>query len=194
MWARIECEVWPLSAHAVGSTEWHDLAATMEPIPQNEHTASHATMLCCVMLCRLDLRDIRVVCKVGGTIDDSELVDGCVFDQKVRFDLPGAPNTCSLSLIISWLHGATVLQLLPWPICSACAAAGAVVTAVITRLLFAAAATATAGVLQAAKTAGGPTRVEKAKIGLIQFHLSPPKADIENTVVISDYAQVIQGL
>lgn len=43
---------------------------------------------------------------------------------------------------------------------------------------------------QAAKTAGGPTRVEKAKIGLIQFHLSPPKADIENTVVISDYAQV----
>lgn len=72
----------------------------------------------------LDLRDIRVVCKVGGTIDDSELVDGCVFDQK------------------------------------------------------------------AAKTAGGPTRVEKAKIGLIQFHLSPPKADIENTVVISDYAQM----
>jgi chaperonin GroEL (HSP60 family) len=33
---------------------------------------------------RLDLRDIRVVCKVGGTIDDSELVAGCVFDQKVR--------------------------------------------------------------------------------------------------------------
>jgi chaperonin GroEL (HSP60 family) len=32
---------------------------------------------------RLDLRDIRVVCKAGGTIDDSELVDGCVFDQKV---------------------------------------------------------------------------------------------------------------
>jgi hypothetical protein len=45
-------------------------------------------------------------------------------------------------------------------------------------------------IVQAAKTAGGPTRVEKAKIGLIQFHLSPPKADIENTVVISDYAQV----
>lgn len=72
----------------------------------------------------LDLRDIRVVCKVGGTIDDSELVDGCVFDQK------------------------------------------------------------------AAKGAGGPTRVEKARIGLIQFHLSPPKTDIENNVVISDYAQM----
>lgn len=44
--------------------------------------------------------------------------------------------------------------------------------------------------LQAAKAAGGPTRVEKAKIGLIQFHLSPPKADLENNVIISDYAQV----
>jgi T-complex protein 1 subunit delta len=43
---------------------------------------------------------------------------------------------------------------------------------------------------QAAKTAGGPTRVEKARIGLIQFHISPPKSDIENNVVISDYAQV----
>jgi T-complex protein 1 subunit delta len=47
---------------------------------------------------------------------------------------------------------------------------------------------------QAAKAAGGPTRVEKAKIGLIQFHISPPKADIENTVVISDYAQVCVGV
>lgn len=36
--------------------------------------------------------------------------------------------------------------------------------------------------------AGGPTRVEKAKIGLIQFHLSAPKTDMENNVVVSDYA------
>lgn len=36
-----------------------------------------------VVLRRLDLRDIRVVCKLGGTIDDSELVSGFVFDQKV---------------------------------------------------------------------------------------------------------------
>lgn len=69
----------------------------------------------------LDLRDIKVVCKVGGTMDDSELIDGMVFDQK------------------------------------------------------------------AAKAAGGPTRVEKAKIGLIQFCLSPPKADMEANIVISDY-------
>ncbi|KAI8469132.1 MAG: chaperonin complex component [Monoraphidium minutum] len=72
----------------------------------------------------LDLRDIKVVSKVGGTIDSSELVDGCVFDCK------------------------------------------------------------------AAKAAGGPTRVEKAKVGLIQFQLSPPKADIESSVVISDYQQM----
>jgi chaperonin GroEL (HSP60 family) len=50
----------------------------------------------------LDLKDIRVVSKVGGTIDDSELVDGMIFSQK------------------------------------------------------------------ACKAAGGPTRIEKAKIGLIQ--------------------------
>mmetsp|Transcript_12516 Transcript_12516/g.26982 ORF Transcript_12516/g.26982 Transcript_12516/m.26982 type:complete len:528 (+) Transcript_12516:109-1692(+) len=72
----------------------------------------------------LDLRDIRVVNKAGGTVDDSELVPGLVFDQK------------------------------------------------------------------AAKTAGGPTRMEKAKIGLIQFCLSPPKSDLENNVVVSDYTQM----
>lgn len=27
---------------------------------------------------------------------------------------------------------------------------------------------------------GGPTRVEKAKIGLIQFQLSPPKTDVRD--------------
>lgn len=70
----------------------------------------------------LDLRDIKVVCKTGGTVDDSELVEGLVFDQK------------------------------------------------------------------AAKGAGGPTRMEKAKVALIQFCVSPPKTDIENSVVVSDYA------
>ena len=60
--------------------------------------------------------------KLGGTIDDSELVDGMVFDSR------------------------------------------------------------------AARAAGGPTRVEKAKIALVQFQLSPPKSDLENNVVVSDYA------
>jgi chaperonin GroEL (HSP60 family) len=77
-----------------------------------------------VPACRLDLRDIRVVTKLGGTVDDSEMVEGMVFDQK------------------------------------------------------------------AAKAAGGPTRVENAKVALVQFHISPPKTDIENNVIISDYAQV----
>lgn len=71
----------------------------------------------------LDLRDIRIVCKVGGTVDDSQLLpDGTVFDQR------------------------------------------------------------------AARAAGGPTRVENAKIALVQFQLSPPKTDIENNVVVGDYA------
>ncbi|KAK0422139.1 hypothetical protein QR680_007389 [Steinernema hermaphroditum] len=41
---------------------------------------------------------------------------------------------------------------------------------------------------------GGPTRVEKAKIGLIQFQISPPKTDLENQVIISDYAQMDRAL
>jgi len=72
----------------------------------------------------VDLKDIRVVKKVGGTIDDTELVDGLVFDQ-------GASHA-----------------------------------------------------------AGGPTKVENAKIGLIQFCLSAPKTNMDNQVVISDYTQM----
>ncbi|KAF6022227.1 CCT4 [Bugula neritina] len=71
----------------------------------------------------VDLKDIRVMQKLGGTVEDTELVDGFVFDQK------------------------------------------------------------TSG-------AGGPNKVEKAKIGLIQFCISPPKTDMENNVVISDYTQM----
>ncbi|KIH87611.1 T-complex protein 1 subunit delta [Sporothrix brasiliensis 5110] len=67
----------------------------------------------------VDLRNIRVVKKVGGTIEDSELVDGLVLTQPVL------------------------------------------------------------------KNAGGPTRIEKAKIALVQFQLSPPKPD-----AINDYRQM----
>ncbi|CAG8516003.1 15026_t:CDS:10 [Gigaspora margarita] len=69
----------------------------------------------------VDLKDIRIVKKVGGTIDDTELVDGLVLAQNVI------------------------------------------------------------------KNSGGPTRMEKAKIGLIQFQLSPPKPDMENQIVVNDY-------
>jgi len=41
---------------------------------------------------------------------------------------------------------------------------------------------------------GGPARVEKAKIGLIQFQISPPKTNMENQVVISDYTQMDRAL
>ncbi|PIO24623.1 hypothetical protein AB205_0023340, partial [Aquarana catesbeiana] len=36
----------------------------------------------------------------------------------------------------------------------------------------------------------GVSRVEKAKIGLIQFCLSAPKTDMDNQIVVSDYAQM----
>jgi len=72
----------------------------------------------------VDLNDIKIVKKLGGTIDDTELVDGLVFS-----------------------HGA-------------------------------------------AQTAGGPSRIENAKIGLIQFQLSAPKTNMENQVVIGQYSQM----
>ncbi|KAI9694467.1 MAG: T-complex protein 1 subunit delta [Bathelium mastoideum] len=72
----------------------------------------------------VDLKNIRILKKVGGTIDDSEMVDGLVLQQ------------------------------------------------------------------QAIKSGGGPSRMEKAKIGLIQFQLSPPKPDMENQIVVNDYRQM----
>ena len=38
--------------------------------------------------------------------------------------------------------------------------------------------------------AEGVGRIEKAKIGLIQFCISPPKTDMENNVIVSDYTQM----
>ncbi|KAI9740383.1 MAG: T-complex protein 1 subunit delta [Cirrosporium novae-zelandiae] len=72
----------------------------------------------------VDLKNIRIVKKVGGTIEDSEMVDGLVLSQPV------------------------------------------------------------------VKSGGGPTRVEKARIALIQFQLSPPKPDMENQIVVNDYRQM----
>ena len=70
----------------------------------------------------VDLNQIKVSMKIGGTVDESELIDGlCFTDNKVSH------------------------------------------------------------------FAGGPTRVENAKIGLIQFCLSAPKTDLENSVVVNDY-------
>jgi len=68
-----------------------------------------------------DLNDIKVIKCFGGTVDDSEMVDGIVFPRK------------------------------------------------------------------AAHFAGGPIRAANAKIGLIQFCISPPKTDMESNVVVTDY-------
>lgn len=72
----------------------------------------------------VDLNNIKIVKKLGGTVEDTELVDGLVFDSA------------------------------------------------------------------ASHTAGGPTRMVNAKIGLIQFCLSAPKTDMENNVIVSDYQQM----
>ena len=60
----------------------------------------------------VDLKNIRIIKKLGGTIEDTEMVDGLVLNQPI------------------------------------------------------------------VKSGGGPTRMEKAKIGLIQFQLSAPKPDV----------------
>ncbi|XP_046739828.1 T-complex protein 1 subunit delta [Diprion similis] len=69
----------------------------------------------------VDLKDIKVIKKLGGTTEDTELIDGLVFTQK----------SCNVN---------------------------------------------------------GPKRIEKAKIGLIQFCISPPKTDMDHNVIVSDYS------
>merc|ERR1719334_582368 len=41
---------------------------------------------------------------------------------------------------------------------------------------------------QKAANINGPKKCEKAKVGFIQFCVSPPKTDMDNQVVVSDYA------
>ncbi|KAJ1363762.1 T-complex protein 1 subunit delta [Parelaphostrongylus tenuis] len=75
----------------------------------------------------VNLKMIKIVKKIGDTVEESELIDGALINQK-------------------------------------------------------------------AMGRGGPSRVEKAKIGLIQFQISPPKTDMENQVIISDYTQMDRAL
>ena len=63
----------------------------------------------------VNLKDIKIVKKLGGTVDDTALVEGLVLEQR-------------------------------------------------------------------ASNVNGPKRVEKAKIGFIQFQVSPPKTDMDNQV------------
>lgn len=71
----------------------------------------------------VDLKNIRIIKKLGGTIEDTEMVDGLVLNQPI------------------------------------------------------------------VKSGGGPTRMEKAKIGLIQFQLSAPKPDasLESLVIFTPW-------
>ncbi|AFZ80360.1 chaperonin-60kD, ch60, putative [Theileria equi strain WA] len=73
----------------------------------------------------VDLKNIKIVKSVGGTIDDTEMVDGLVFTEQ-----------------------------------------------------------------KAIKSANGPSRITNAKIGLIQFCLSTPKTDMDNSIVVKDYQSI----
>eukprot|EP00758_Cryptobia_borreli_P004067 Tbor_TRINITY_DN4161_c0_g1::TRINITY_DN4161_c0_g1_i1::g.26584::m.26584/K09496/CCT4; T-complex protein 1 subunit delta len=43
---------------------------------------------------------------------------------------------------------------------------------------------------KASHSAGGPVRIQKATVALIQFQLSPPKTNMESQITISDYTQM----
>lgn len=73
----------------------------------------------------VDLNNIKIVEKMGGTIDDIEMCEGILFGENK-------------------------------PIASA----------------------------------GGPTRVDGAKIAMIQFCLSAPKTDIDSNIVVQDYSKI----
>ncbi|XP_074601884.1 chaperonin containing TCP1 subunit 4 [Brevipalpus obovatus] len=71
----------------------------------------------------VDLKDIKIIKRLGATLEDTELIEGLCVDHKFANDFGGK-------------------------------------------------------------------KVEKAKIGLIQFCVSPPKPDMDNQVVVSDYTQM----
>lgn len=72
----------------------------------------------------VNLDEIKVIKKLGGTIEETKLIDGLIFEKS------------------------------------------------------------------ASHSAGGPTSMKNAKIGLIQFCLSAPKTNMENSVIIDDYQQI----
>ena len=73
----------------------------------------------------VDLKDIKVSKKIGGTIDDTEMIEGLVFTNN-----------------------------------------------------------------KVSRLTGGPTKVENPKIGLVQFPISSPKTDMENSIVVQEYSQM----
>jgi T-complex protein 1 subunit delta len=46
------------------------------------------------------------------------------------------------------------------------------------------------GLLLNRRICAGPKKIEKAKIGLIQFCISPPKTDMDMNIIINDYTQM----
>lgn len=72
----------------------------------------------------VDLRDVKVLTKIGKTVESTELIEGLIFDKGVRHN------------------------------------------------------------------ADGPTYIENAKIGLIQFQLSAPKTDTDHNIIVKNNAQI----
>lgn len=133
--AQRSCEIFLDMSHKISLTDRDALIKAANTSLSSKIVAQHSSLLGPIAVdavlkvtkkdaTNVDLNDIRLVKKVGGTIDDTEMIDGVVLTQT------------------------------------------------------------------AVKNAGGPMRMEKARIGLVQFQLSPPKPDMENNIVVNDYRQM----
>lgn len=133
--ARIAAEVLKQAASPLQITDRQSLIKSASTSLNSKVVSQHSSFLAPIAVDAVlavadlknnsvDLKDIKIHKKLGGTLDDTALVPGLIFTQKISH------------------------------------------------------------------AAGGPTRVEKAKIGLIQFCLSAPKTNIENQIVVSDHQQI----
>ena len=108
----VKCAITALSSKVVSSSGLHIASISAQAI-QTINSGGN-----------VDINEIRVIPRLGGTVEDMRLLDGLVLKQSVQ------------------------------------------------------------------KNAGGPVRIEKARIAMVQFQISPPKTDMESNIIVSDYQQM----
>ena len=137
----------------------------------------------------VDLDRVKIVKQVGGTVDDTELVDGIVFAQGAKKAAGGPTPGRHERATFPTSQGSPLGQR---PLVSADVSTSDQLSERSRRVDAGSGARARETLAskrrRIALAPPRPTRVANAKIGLIQFCLSAPKTDMENSVVVSDYA------
>ena len=111
----VKCAITSLSSKVVSGSGLHIASIAAQAI-QTINSGSATG--------NVDINEIRVIPRLGGTVEDMRLLDGLVLKQSVQ------------------------------------------------------------------KNAGGPVRIEKARIAMVQFQISPPKTDMESNIIVNDYQQM----